>query len=242
MNRQDRYRGNDQQNQNQRGSRDPRYRNFGQQQMSGREHDSSEDHELWDDEGTSEFHSGERHDMQGGSGRFNQGRQNVQGGFGGQRNSGGERYGGVGSMNQSGMMQGGGFGGQSLDNGRFQSSGFGGRSRRNTLNRGPKGYVRSDDRIKEEISDELTDHEFIDASEVEITVANGEVTLSGIVSERYIKHAIEDLADDVRGVKDVINNIKVKRQDVGVSSTSDKSKQGGRDDDQRKNRSTVSPS
>ena len=39
--------------------------------------------------------------------------------------------------------------------------------------RGPKGYHRSDERIREDVSDRLTDHPDIDATEIEVTVHEG---------------------------------------------------------------------
>ena len=50
--------------------------------------------------------------------------------------------------------------------------------------RGPKGYTRSDDRIREDVNDRLSDDPFIDASEVEVSVSSCEVTLSGTVDSR----------------------------------------------------------
>jgi len=75
--------------------------------------------------------------------------------------------------------------------------------------RGPKGYRRSDDRIKEEICDLLTSHHEVDPSEVEIKVSNCEVTLTGSVNSRNEKRMIEDLASQVQGVSDVTNQLRV---------------------------------
>lgn len=78
--------------------------------------------------------------------------------------------------------------------------------------RGPKGYKRSDERIKEEISDLLTGHHEIDPSEVELKVSNGEVTLTGSVSSRHEKRLVEDLASQISGVTDVTNQLRVQQQ------------------------------
>lgn len=75
--------------------------------------------------------------------------------------------------------------------------------------RGPKGYKRSDQRLEEEVNDLLTDHPGIDASEIEVKVAQGEVTLSGSVDNRQEKRLVEDLAAAVVGVVEVINNVRV---------------------------------
>ena len=76
--------------------------------------------------------------------------------------------------------------------------------------KGPKGYKRSDERIKEDISDRLGDDPYIDATEIEIVVANGEVTLIGSVNDRMDKRRAEDLAERVSGVQNVENRIRVK--------------------------------
>jgi osmotically-inducible protein OsmY len=75
--------------------------------------------------------------------------------------------------------------------------------------RGPKGYTRSDDRIREDVSDRLTDDWRVDASEIDVSVSGGEVTLSGTVNSRDAKRRAEDLAENVSGVKHVQNNIRV---------------------------------
>lgn len=77
--------------------------------------------------------------------------------------------------------------------------------------RGPRGYRRSDDRIREEIADRLTDDPWIDPSDVEVTVAEGRVALSGTVEDRKVKYAVEDLVESVAGVTDVENRIRVRR-------------------------------
>jgi osmotically-inducible protein OsmY len=74
--------------------------------------------------------------------------------------------------------------------------------------KGPKNYSRSDDRIKEDVNDRLSDDPFIDATEIEVTVSNGEVTLTGTVDHRSTKRRAEDLAESVSGVKNVENRIR----------------------------------
>ena len=76
---------------------------------------------------------------------------------------------------------------------------------------GPKGYTRSDERIREDISERLMLADSIDSSEVSVSVKEGRVTLEGTVPTRSMKHAIEDLADHTAGVQDVDNRIRVER-------------------------------
>lgn len=74
---------------------------------------------------------------------------------------------------------------------------------------GPKNYARSDRRIHEDVCDRLTDDPHIDASEIEVSVNNGEVTLAGHVQHRDDKRRAEDIADAVAGVRHVQNNLRV---------------------------------
>lgn len=78
---------------------------------------------------------------------------------------------------------------------------------------GPKNYQRSDDRIFEDICDRLLMHGQIDARDVVVDVKDGEVTLRGIVDTRSQKHMAERTAEDVYGVIQVNNDLKV-RQDL----------------------------
>ncbi|NLX10962.1 MAG: BON domain-containing protein [Chloroflexi bacterium] len=80
--------------------------------------------------------------------------------------------------------------------------------------RGPQGYRRSKESIHEEICENMTRHGWLDASEITITVDDqNEVTLEGTVESRRAKRLAEDLAEDVRGVQDVHNRLRVQRQD-----------------------------
>ena len=77
--------------------------------------------------------------------------------------------------------------------------------------RGPKGYRRSDERIEEDINERLTQHPFLDATELQVSVQNGDVVLSGIVDDRNAKRIAEDIAESVSGVKDIQNQIRVNK-------------------------------
>ena len=81
--------------------------------------------------------------------------------------------------------------------------------------RGPKDYTRSDDRIREDVNDRLTEDWRVDASDVTVSVSQGEVTLSGTVSSRQAKRRAEDVAEDVSGVKHVQNNLRVAAATTG---------------------------
>jgi osmotically-inducible protein OsmY len=74
---------------------------------------------------------------------------------------------------------------------------------------GPKGYARSDERIRDDVCDALTDDPYLDASHIEVSVKDGEVTLDGMVGSRHDKRAAEDLAEGVTGARHVQNNLRV---------------------------------
>lgn len=75
--------------------------------------------------------------------------------------------------------------------------------------KGPKGYRRSDDRIREEVCECLTRHPGVDASEIDVQVKDGEVTLAGTVERREEKRMAEDAVERVAGVNDVHNQLRV---------------------------------
>lgn len=76
--------------------------------------------------------------------------------------------------------------------------------------RGPKGYVRSDARIEEDIHDHLTDDRIVDAREITVRVKDREITLNGTVDSRRAKRRAEDCADSISGVTHVQNNLRVR--------------------------------
>jgi osmotically-inducible protein OsmY len=92
---------------------------------------------------------------------------------------------------------------------------FAHRREQNYAGRGPKNYRRSDERVREEICDRLTDDWRIDASDMEVTVNNGQVSLSGSVHSRDEKRRAEDLIEMIPGVHDVHNNLRVSASDEG---------------------------
>ena len=80
--------------------------------------------------------------------------------------------------------------------------------------RGPRDYVRSDERILEDVNDRLTDDGSIDASDISVQVAEREVTLTGEVESRAEKRRAEDVAEMVTGVIHVQNNLRVRNRDA----------------------------
>lgn len=124
-----------------------------------------------------------------------------------------QSYGGQDHQGQSYHSQGGygqgGYRGQ-------EQGGYQGQSYRG---RGPKNYTRSDERIREDLSEKLSNHHYIDASDVNVDVKNGVVTLSGSVEQRHLKHEIEDMAENCSGVKDVENRLTVSQRSQSGSKS-----------------------
>jgi hypothetical protein len=77
--------------------------------------------------------------------------------------------------------------------------------------KGPKAYKRTDDRIHDEVCERLTQHPLVDASLMDVSVQDGEVTLSGEVLDRRMKHLAEDIVDEVHGIKEIHNHLRIFR-------------------------------
>lgn len=74
---------------------------------------------------------------------------------------------------------------------------------------GPRSYRRSDKRIFDDVCERLSRHGHIDASEIEVKVENGEVTLDGHVPDRVTKRLAEYVSETVAGVHDVHNQLRI---------------------------------
>jgi hypothetical protein len=75
---------------------------------------------------------------------------------------------------------------------------------------GPRNYRRSDERIFEDVCRRLSQHAQIDASDIEVEVKEGEVTLKGSVENRRTKRMVEANVDRISGVIDVHNRLRLK--------------------------------
>ncbi len=79
------------------------------------------------------------------------------------------------------------------------------------VGRGPKGWQRPDERIREDVNERLTDNPYIDATDIEVQVKDAEVTLTGTVEDRTAKRLAEDIAESISGVRDVQNLLRLTR-------------------------------
>ena len=106
--------------------------------------------------------------------------------------------------------------GRSQGYGSFEDTGRHGRSGRGTP---PRSYKRTDDRIMEDVCERLMD-EGLDCGNVEVTVVSGVVTFTGDVREREDKHRIERIAENISGVQDVDNKLKLSKKSGSESGSS----------------------
>ena len=90
------------------------------------------------------------------------------------------------------------------------SSWFGGNKHKG---KGPKGYHPSEQRIREQVCDRLSDSPTLDASNIEIKVDGSEVILTGTVESRRDKRLAEDLAETVSGVRDIHNQLRIEERE-----------------------------
>ena len=93
------------------------------------------------------------------------------------------------------------------------------------MQRGPhtgKGPQRSDQHIDDDVRRRLTQHGHLDASNIDVKVNNGEVTLTGSVDSRHDKRMAENVADSVSGVKDVHNNLMIEHNNQGNGESKSK--------------------
>ena len=87
----------------------------------------------------------------------------------------------------------------------------GGRRGRGPRVQAPADPGASDDeRIRAEVMQRLADDWYVDAGDIAVSVENGEVRLTGSVENRPEKRLAEDCADDVAGVRDVVNSLRIR--------------------------------
>ena len=80
--------------------------------------------------------------------------------------------------------------------------------------KGPKNYVRSDQRVFEDVCEALTQQDAVDASEINVTVEKGVVTLDGSVASAQMKELAEEAIMDLPGVKSVRNTLRAMNKET----------------------------
>lgn len=75
--------------------------------------------------------------------------------------------------------------------------------------RGPREYRRADERVRDGVCERLTDDWAVDATDIQVQVSDGEVTLTGAIPSREQKRRATDCAERVYGVRDVFNQLRI---------------------------------
>jgi len=75
--------------------------------------------------------------------------------------------------------------------------------------KGPQSYRRTETRILEDVNECLFEHPELDAREITVTMEDGDVVLSGAVADRRSKRLAAHLCEEVRGVRNVQNRLRV---------------------------------
>lgn len=78
-------------------------------------------------------------------------------------------------------------------------------------NRGPKGWVRGDQRIHEDVCEAVAGID-VDLEDVEVVVDHGVVSFVGTVPDRLSRFRLEQCALGVKGVQDVDNQLRLKHR------------------------------
>lgn len=87
------------------------------------------------------------------------------------------------------------------------------RRRQDHRGRGPANYQRSNERLLEDACERLTHSPRVDASNINVSAEDNEITLDGTVDSRMAKRCAEDCVHDISGVTHVQNNLRIQRED-----------------------------
>ena len=100
-------------------------------------------------------------------------------------------------------------------NERFDNPGestWGDAGRRGT-NRGPRSRRKPDESLREEIREILIADPELEATDIEVEVDGGAVTLRGVVVDPDARLLAEELVESLAGVREVHNRLRVEREE-----------------------------
>lgn len=69
--------------------------------------------------------------------------------------------------------------------------------------------LSDDEKMREDIKEALNASPTVEASEINVSVINGDVTLSGVVKSNFIRQEAENCVENVAGVVSIQNEIKL---------------------------------
>jgi len=108
--------------------------------------------------------------------------------------------------------------------------GYGGFDTGRFAGRGSKNYKRSDTRIEEDVHEALMHDPYLDATDIDVSVKDGEVTLSGEVADRASRRRAEECVESCAGVREIHNELKARRGLMGRVDERDVTSGPERDD------------
>ncbi len=80
--------------------------------------------------------------------------------------------------------------------------------------KGPKNYIRTDQRVFEDVCEELTREDSVDAADILVHVERGLVTLEGSVPTLHMKELAEETISELPGVQSVRNLLRATRKET----------------------------
>ena len=83
---------------------------------------------------------------------------------------------------------------------------------RRQTNSGPRGRRRTDESLAEEIREILTADPELEATDIEVEVEDGAVTLRGLVVDSDARLLAEELVETLPGVREVHNRLQADRE------------------------------
>lgn len=98
--------------------------------------------------------------------------------------------------------------------------------------KGPRGWRRSDEMIREEACESLYRDSHVDASNIDVTVKDACVYLRGTVEDRQEKRRAEECVERVSGVEDVQNELRLSKSSISQPQFDRRSNQRTHDSNQ----------
>jgi osmotically-inducible protein OsmY len=98
-----------------------------------------------------------------------------------------------------------------IENRSYLSS-YGDGVKENFTGRGPKGWRRSSERIREDVCEALYHSAMVDASDIDIIIEDKILYLRGTVDSRETKREAQRCVEDLPGIDDVQNELRISRK------------------------------
>ena len=76
--------------------------------------------------------------------------------------------------------------------------------------KGPRNHARSDAGLQAHVSELLTEHDEIDASNLDVHVADGAITLTGTLDDGHMRGKLDELLGGIAGVRAIHMSIAVR--------------------------------